>query len=466
MRLAKSITLERTWLCLLKGVSPVLLLFVSIVAKAQDNSPYSRYGLGNLSPYTNISTRGMGSVSAAYSDPLSINFNNPATYSNFQTFIEQRSKKVSQGRVVLDVGMNFDNRSLIIPNTSSKYGSTDAFFSYVQVGLPIRKNWGMSFGIRPLSRISYSISQNEMLHDPNTGNVIDSANTQYTGSGGSYLPTIGTGFAFDLSQNNHVSFGFNIGYLFGKRETVTNRAIIDSIVYHPSNYSTTTSFGNVFLSGGMQYEIDLNKQKTKLIRLGLDGNLEQKLNASQDILRQTFTVGTAGDIITIDSVYTKNGVEGKIIYPSSYTAGFLIQNLQTNGSGWILSADYTQSKWSHYRIYDQMDSVQDNWRLNVGAEFIPKAGVNYFSRVIYRFGFNTGPDYIKVQNSLPQFGVSFGMGLPIASHTRLTNQFTVLNLALEYGKRGNNSNLIKENLFRLSIGFNFTDFWFGKRKYD
>jgi hypothetical protein len=37
---------------------------------------------------------------------------------------------------------------------------------------------------------------------------------------------------------------------------------------------------------------------------------------------------------------------------------------------------------------------------------------------------------------------------------------------MEYAKRGNNSNVIKENLFRISVGFNFTDFWFGKHKYD
>ena len=35
---------------------------------AQDNSPYSRYGLGDLHPNTNILNRGMAGLSAAYSD--------------------------------------------------------------------------------------------------------------------------------------------------------------------------------------------------------------------------------------------------------------------------------------------------------------------------------------------------------------------------------------------------------------
>ena len=64
---------------------------------AQDNSPYSRYGLGDLSPNTNIYSRGMAGLNAAYSeqpveglsDPPSgkyypfINFANPASYSRF-----------------------------------------------------------------------------------------------------------------------------------------------------------------------------------------------------------------------------------------------------------------------------------------------------------------------------------------------------------------------------------------------
>jgi hypothetical protein len=78
-----------------------------------------------------------------------------------------------------------------------------------------------------------------------------------------------------------------------------------------------------------------------------------------------------------------------------------------------------------------------------------------------------GPDYIRVKNKLPQLGLSFGMGLPIANYNRLApGQATLLNLALEYGKRGNNDNLLKENMFRLSVGFSLSDIWFVKRKYE
>ena len=59
------------------------------------------------------------------------------------------------------------------------------------------------------------------------------------------------------------------------------------------------------------------------------------------------------------------------------------------------------------------------------------------------------------------------MGLPVVNYSRLSqNQFTVVNLAFEYARRGNDENVLKENLYRFSVGFNLTDLWFGKRRYE
>ncbi len=119
------------------------------------------------------------------------------------------------------------------------------------------------------------------------------------------------------------------------------------------------------------------------------------------------------------------------------------------------------------RYFGQADSVQDSWQISVGAQIYPRPRMNYFSRVTYRFGFYAGSDYLHVQQKLPLIGGSFGVALPITNYNRLSpNQFSVVNLAFEYGKRGDDNNLLKENLFRISVGFNFTDLWFGKKKYE
>jgi hypothetical protein len=102
----------------------------------------------------------------------------------------------------------------------------------------------------------------------------------------------------------------------------------------------------------------------------------------------------------------------------------------------------------------------------VGGSFRPKLSRAYLSAVTYRAGFYAGKDYITAGGKLPLWGGSLGLGLPIANYSRQSLQYTVVNLAFEYNKRGNNDNPLKENMFRLSLGLNFSDFWFNKRKYD
>ena len=458
MQSARSIMLEKRRLCFIKIFSLLFFITFTLTSFAQSNSPYSRFGLGDVSANNNVTLRGMGGISAGYTDIVSINFNNPASYSQFQTILEQRSKKLQYGRVVLDVGTHLESRSLIAPNTPNRFTSNDLSFSYVQVGLPLRKNWGLSFGIRPLSRISYLINSTDSITD--ALGISTPITSQYRGTGGSYLPSIGTGFAI-----KNFSVGFNVGYLFGNREnTLLKQPKNDTIQYLPSEHTTNSSFGNLFFNAGLQYLVKLNNNT--ILRLGASGNWRQTITGSQDRMIQTFARGSAGEELRVDSVYENNGVKGEIVYPSSYKGGFVLQRTNTNGSGWLFGADYTTNKWSEYRFFGQKDSVQDNQMINVGGQLTPRPRSSYFSNITYRFGFFAGKDYIRVHNDLPVFGGSFGMALPIRPPRSAPYQATVINLGFEYMKRGNDDNLLKENLFRFSLGLNLTDLWFGKRKYE
>ena len=112
------------------------------------------------------------------------------------------------------------------------------------------------------------------------------------------------------------------------------------------------------------------------------------------------------------------------------------------------------------------DSLQNKWEIKVGAQLSPVPKRNYFSNIAYRFGFFMGPDYVKVGQKLPQIGGTFGLGLPVGISRQAPNQITFINMAFEYIKRGNNDNLLRENMFRFSLGFSLSDIWFVKRKYD
>jgi hypothetical protein len=465
MQLVKLTTAERiNTLHRICVVFAILLSCSFLDANAQDNSPYSRYGIGDLVPSTHIIGRSMGSISAGYADiyGLSINFNNPASYSSFQTARELKSNKVISGRAVFDVGLNFENRTLKEPAVTNKFVANNALFSYIQVGMPIKPNWGISFGLHPISRISYKIINNERLKDPITGLPIDSASTRFEGDGGTYLASLGTGFKI-----KNLSLGINVGYMFGKKDYKSKRSFInDTVNYYQANFETASSYGNLYFDAGAQYKIQLNKKVT--LTLGAYGNLSQNLNATKDVLRETFVFDANQGDVRLDSVSDQKNIKGKLLYPTSYTVGFVAQKLPLGKEGgWLLGIDFTQQNWDKYRFYGQTDLVRNKWELRLGTELRPAPKRNYFSNVAYRFGFFTGPDYIKVKENLNRFGISFGLGLPIANYNRLSpGQATLINFAFEYGKRGNNNNLLRENTFRFSLGFSLSDFWFIKRKYD
>ncbi|MEO6932796.1 MAG: hypothetical protein ABI151_14275, partial [Chitinophagaceae bacterium] len=181
-------------------------LFIYSFASAQDNSPYSRYGLGDMVPNQYVVSRGMGGVATGYSDAgygkipkydLSINFKNPASLGSL-------SNSGPFSNTIFDVGGEIDVRTLKSTSIPSKYTSTNTLISYLQIAFPISTskmerrgiNWGLSFGLRPLTRIAYKIEKNERLAG------IDSLNTLYEGSGGLNQVNVSTGF-----KVKHLSLG-------------------------------------------------------------------------------------------------------------------------------------------------------------------------------------------------------------------------------------------------------------------
>ena len=472
MPLAKLITPKKiNLLGVFRTSLSLILIAFFFPAFSQDNSPYTRYGLGDIVPNTNINARGMGGISAGFSDPLSINFNNPASYGSFFAVREAKSKKLRYGRAILDLGVNIENRTLIDPTkTGSNFKASNILFSHLQVGVPLRQNWGLSFGLRPVSRISYKISRSERLYDPNSGLPIDSSVTLNQGDGGSYLAAVGIGHRFMLSEKQNISFGGNVGYMFGKKDYSARRTLInDTVQYNSGNFQTKTTFGNLYFNLGMQYQAQIDS--ATLFTFGVFGNLSRKLNGTQDLVRETYFYDANAGNVRIDSVYEKTGVKGTVELPSSFTAGLTLHRVpRLKKGGWLIGVDFSQTNWEKYRFYGQSDSVQNKWELRVGGEIRPSISAgrkSYFGNVAYRFGFFFGPDYVKVKEKLPVLGLTAGLGLPLPSYNRQSpGQATMINLAFEYIKRGNNSNLLKENMFRISLGFSLSDFWFVRKQYE
>jgi hypothetical protein len=432
----------------------VVLLLGSFIASAQENSPFSRYGLGNPFPARNVVNSAMGGTTASYIDGQIVNFNNPATYSSLRY-------------VTYDVGVALTSRNLKSVNSTNKYNSVDLVPTYVALGMPLNKakSLGLAFGLRPVSRISYStqVTQRKNFN----GNLSDSFVYVNEGSGGLYEAFVGVG-----KRWGGFSIGFNTGYNFGRKENTTRTFVVDTVTTYNSNSTTTTSFGSLFLSGGLQYEADLNK--TTSLRLGLTGNLKHKLNGSQDVLRETFNYLSTGATSPIDTVALTSSIDGKIEMPAMYNAGITLSNFVLDKLGnkyqkSLLTLEYETAQWSNYRFFDKADQLVNSWQFKVGAQLVPDplSIKSYWSRVAYRAGFYIGKDAAAPDGkTLPVYAVSVGTGFPIRKWRSYDNQFTNINTLLEVGKRGNNNNNISESFFRFSIGLNLSDIWFIKRKYD
>ncbi len=449
----------------------VLTLFiVSVSAVAQENSPYSRYGLGDIVPAQNIVTRGMGGIAAGYSWQ-GVNFVNPASYGNLNYLppAQARFYNIIPSVTIFDFGFEVNTRTLKQIDPAAKYTATSPIISYVQLGLPVRLKkankrgifLGMNFGLRPVSRINYKIATIERLPG------IDSIGTLYEGNGGVSEALFGAGIRI-----KDFNFGFNTGYRFGNKTYSTKLSFLNDTVYHyQSNSETSSNFGGMFLSLGTQYEWRFNKAKDgsggSILRLGAYASLKQTMTGKQEVLRQTFKYDADNGIYQVDSVF-KNSVNGSVQYPSNWGAGFTYRD---SAGHWTFGADYEMYNWSGYNFFGQKDNVQNTWKIRAGAEYLPAESGRtpynkFFSFVKYRAGFYYGPSYINLGKSMPEYGISLGAGIPLKlRRSGYETQSSYLNTAIEFGNRANKNSNLRESFFRISFGLSLSDIWFNRSKY-
>ncbi|MBC7889979.1 MAG: hypothetical protein H7Z13_19045 [Ferruginibacter sp.] len=433
---------------------PVLIIACGLqhAVYSQENSPYSRYGLGDIVPKSNIVSRGMGGIAAGFSDYQSINFINPASYGNIKA-------------TIFDIGVEADRRTLKSTSPAARFSATNAVISYLQLGFPIKMKkankkdifWGMNIGLRPVSKVNYKITQLQRLQG------VDSIGTIYEGSGGISQAYLGTGVKI-----KNFSLGVNGGYMFGNKDYSTRKTLLnDTVLFAQSNTENKTSFGGLFINGGIQYEQKITNKKNKkvsILRFGGYGSLKQTMTASRDKIVETVQYDASGNKFRVDSVF-ENNVKGDIVYPATLGVGVTYQTLN-----WLVGADFETTKWQDYRSFNEADAVQNNWKIRVGTEYFPlKENTpfkKYFSFVRYRFGFYYGPDYVRVKNSLPEYGFSFGAGFPMKLRKGYyETQSSMLNTAIEIGSRGDKKSNLRESTLRISVGLSLSDLWFGRAKY-
>nr|WP_294908548.1 hypothetical protein [uncultured Lacibacter sp.] len=443
-----------------KRVSLVFVLSLSIISStfSQDNSPWSRYGLGDIVPTGNVANRGMGHIGAAYNDFQTINFINPASYRRFGL---QRS--------ILDIGIDVNSRKLS-NNKGNSYTSNNAYIPYLAAGFQVKPtkskvDWGVAFGLRPATKVSYNIQSGGRMPSG------DSTVTLYEGTGGSYQAFLGTAIGI-----KNFSIGVNGGYRFGTADYTTRVNIFNDTAigrYRSGQKKIRNRFGAPFAEVGVQYmiklKVDTANKKTSLLHLGAYTSLESNMRGTRDELFETFLIDqSSGSDTQLDSVSEVSNIPTRILYPSTYGFGFMYEH--EGNSSLRIGADYVMSKWGNYRYDGNKDNLQDGWQVKLGGQIIPDItgrSKSYWSQVMYRAGFNYGLEPYTIDGNMKSYGITFGAGFPIKRFTyQEINKSNIVNTAFEFGQRGNRTALLRENYFRFTIGFSLSDIWFIKRKYD
>ncbi len=414
----------------------VLFMMEGSAAEAQNltSSPYSRFGIGSLLANSTGKSLAMGHLGIGINDSLSLNLANPASLS-----------RIDSTNFLFELG-GF-NRISHFASSSAGKTNNNLGFSYLAMGFPVTRWWKASLGIVPYSGVGYTMRDSE--EHPTIGTIY----SNFTGTGGVSRFFISSA----ISPVKYVSVGATFSYLFGPINH--SKAIIfpsDSMYFSTASVQTAV-LGDIHLSYGAQVNIPL--RNSHFITLGATGQLASDIKTES---RQLVT--TYGNSISDTLLYEVNPTN-RTLLPSGWGAGMSFGKK----NHYLAGIDYRTLDWSKAAFLGVRDSMAASREVIVGMEYTPnyRSLTRYMERVRYRAGFRYGESHIQLRGSqLQEFGITFGIGLPIADRNR-RGTFSSLNLSMEVGKRGTVSNsLIRESYGQITVQFTLHEYWFEKRRFN
>jgi hypothetical protein len=411
-------------------------------AQTITQSPYSRFGLGELQKDELTQNLALGGAAQAIQAPSYINIANPAALSHLKVTAFQASAK----------GVY----SLQETNTVKQNART-ASFSSLALAFPISKKWWTSaIGIKPYSSIGYNI------YDYQSDSLSGGISYSFKGDGGLNKVFWANGF----TPFKNFNIGVSANYLFGVINKERKLAFPESSTYFNTIANESLNLNGLDYKVGAQYKIDLKKDYALV--LGASASSSSTLSGTQTIFIRTYKVENGVDKLK-DTVWYQSGKKGQVILPAGFAAGIAL----SKSDKWIWSAEYKAEDWSTYRSFGQTDTLSASSTVAFGTQYIPAPGSN--SRVketAYRAGFRHTNSFLNLQNTrLTETAVTLGAGIPTRrSYAMIGDKkriYSTLNIALEFGQRGAlTNNLIRERFIMVNVGITINDNWFDKSKID
>ena len=417
-------------------VSAGLLATNTASAQSQANSPYSRFGIGDLSTNNgsirNFSMGGSGVVSP---NSYQINELNPALlYFN--------------NNVIFELNVNSQLKTLKEDTRSQRDGSAN--LGTIGLAIPVNKRWSAALGLKPYSTVQYETnSVQSVTNDPNRQALV-----KYSGQGG--LSEVYFGHGVKVLKD--LTIGATASYVFGTIDNMFTTALqqpngSQPLTTQQLRIRQETNYHDFAFKTGLAYRRKMGKYN-----VGIGGvyNLATDLKAE----RRTYIerLNTSGlDQTKADST------NKKVTIPSGMQLGLSLDN----GVNWSVNADVALQNWSEFKNFEGNAPFENTTRFGLGGEIVPEpASPKYLRRVTYRAGFSYGQTQYVVNNEqLKEAAVTWGFTLPLGRS--LITESSFLNLGFALGKRGTtDNNLVQENFIRAQVGLSLNNKWFIQRKLD
>lgn len=439
-----------------------LTLLVSVLTFGQNapsvNSPYSRYGIGNINSTDFAALQSMGGISSAYNNPYQLNITNPASLSYLSY-------------AVFETGAYAEYKSLSSQSTLKPVGNWSGNISHFALGFPLKNQLNrlserkkspfanaMALGLMPYSKVGYDIQSTSVLQD------IGQVTYQYIGEGGSYQA-----FLAASTRYKGLSIGGHLGYIFG------NSRNDRTVFFNDLDYAFSDILREEYsMSGftfrlGAQYQYIIGKvegenvkeaNKRPRLTFGVHGNTVNSIDISSNTISartNNFYTGSA-----LDTILSSSESTGRLKLPSELGIGVVYSKL----FHWKIGADYKMTNWSSYENPLNPENLENSWRAAIGGEYIPNSTSynKYGQRLRYRGGIYYGTDPRVVSGEqLINMGATIGIGFPLRLPRGVPS---FVNLGLEVGQL-TAPDLISENYFKINVGFTLNDnTWFYKQKFN
>ncbi len=414
---------------MIKKLLIVLIALIAFNIQAQQGtaSPYSFYGIGSLKFKGTVENRSMGGLSI-YTDSIHVNLRNPASYaSSSLTSFGGNNRPVK-----FSVGGSHNSIKLITDNSEDK--SATSTFDYLALSIPVGK-FGFGFGLLPYTSVGYKL---ESLNEE------DDITNRYKGEGG--LNKAYLSMAYELT--NELSIGIDANYNFGNIQNSSIEFLYDNddvLVQYQTREENRSNLSGLNYNFGLSYK----KMITSKLEL-MSGITYAPKNTLSSINERAFSTirinaftGEEAVVNTIDDTLTEDEEETDLTIPSKFSFGIGLGQPKK----WFVGTEYTSQKTSDFKndfLTNNGTNYEDGSTISFGGFFIPnyKSLTSYWKRVVYRTGIrfeNTGLN-INTE-SINEFGISFGVGLPVG------RMFSNTNLGFEIGKRGHNKQQFNKRKF-------------------